>query len=81
MLDTLEKDYKERTKANYQACERGCASEYSRLFEPLYELPEMKTTELLADSFFKERKNDFIKRSQAFLDATKAPRKCTYLVT
>jgi hypothetical protein len=81
LLDTLEKDYKERTRANYTVCDKGCATEYSRLFESLYDLPEIKGTDLLADSFFKERKVDFIKRTQAFLEATKAPRKCTPLLT
>ncbi len=79
LLDTLEKDYKERTRANYAACDKGCATEYTRIFESLYDLPEIKGTDLLADSFFKERKVDFIKRTQAFLEATKAPRKCTPL--
>lgn len=81
LLDTLEKDYKERTKANYQACEKGCAAEYGPLFDPLFELPELKTPDLLPDSYFKDRKKEFIKRSQAFLDATRAPRKCTFILT
>lgn len=76
LLETLEKDYKERVKANWNACEKGCASEYTRLFEPLYELPEMKSIDLVADSYFKEKKNDFIKKIQTFLDNCKAPRKC-----
>lgn len=77
LLDTLEKDYKDRTKANYATCDKVCSNEYTRLFESLYELPEIKGTDLLADSFFKERKVDFIKKTQTFLEATKAPRKCT----
>lgn len=37
----------------------------------------MKSVDLVADSYFKEKKNDFIKKVQAYLDSCKAPRKCT----
>lgn len=36
----------------------------------------MKSIDLVADSYFKEKKNEFIMKIQTFLDNCKAPRKC-----
>lgn len=78
LFDALEKDYRERIKANWNACDKGCTKEYTTLFESFYNLPEMKTIDLVSDSYFKEKKNEFIKQIHSFLENCKAPRKCKY---
>ena len=67
LLETLEKDYKERVKNNNLLCDKVCHSEFTKLFTPFFELPSMEGQDLLPDSFFKQKFTELTRKMQTYL--------------
>ena len=64
-------------KKNNNFCNEECFQHFSKFVNQFYQIPELDQIDLIENNFFQSKINNFKALVSSYIEACKAPRKCT----